>query len=217
MKLQQHRVQVDDVATTHVIDDWLWIDYHDRINVLIEAPKANTGGGADEPHFIVIEQTKYALEDRTSLAIVGGIIEPGEDPKNAAVREVWEETGYKCDKFDFLGRYRTDVNRGMGWTNTYVARMCTRQEQSTRTNSNGKAVLVDEVGKADEEKQTIIHMSLTEIREAVMDARFLEIQWSATVALALLLYDKKSGNNLEDRATLITYNRFGLMHVQIVR
>lgn len=188
LKVQQHRVKLE--GTTDVIEDWLWIDYHDRINVLIEAPKSDTSitarKNSEEPYFIILQQTKYALEGRTSLAIVGGIIEPGESPDDAAKREVLEETGHTCDQFNFLGRYRTDVNRGMGWTNTYVARSCTHHQQQSM---NHDSAAVDEVGKADTEHQKLITMSFTEVREAVLAGKFLEIQWSATVALALLLYE----------------------------
>lgn len=187
LKVQQHRLQLE--GTTDVIEDWLWIDYHDRINVLIEAPTSDAEvakRNSDEPYLIILQQTKYALEGQTSLAIVGGIIEPGEAPDDAAKREVWEETGHKCDQLHFLGRYRTDVNRGMGWTNTYLATSCIHQHTK-----NHISAVIDEVGKADTEQQTLMTMSLTEVREAVVAGKFLEIQWSATVALAMLFYDEQ--------------------------
>ena len=109
MKVQQHQVKMPGSDT--LIDDWLWIDYHDRINVLVEAEAAP---GQTEKTFLVFEQSKYALEGKTSKAIIGGIIEPHELPKDAAAREVEEEMGVRCDNFHFLGRFRTDVNRGMG-------------------------------------------------------------------------------------------------------
>ena len=190
LKVQQHAVQLE--GTTNVIDDWLWIDYHDRINVLIEAPMdtdkttTTTTTKTGEPHFIILQQTKYALEGRTSLAIVGGIIEPGESPDDAARREVLEETGQTCRQLELLGRYRTDVNRGMGWTNTYVATKCTTAAAAQIRHS---AAAADEVGPADTEHQSFLTMSLTQVREAVMAGKFLEIQWSATVALAMLRYE----------------------------
>lgn len=190
LKVQQHVVQLE--GTTNVIDDWLWIDYHDRINVLIEAPRdtTTTTTTTDEPHFIILQQTKYALEGRTSLAIVGGIIEPGETPDEAARREVLEETGQTCRQLELLGRYRTDVNRGMGWTNTYMATKCTAAATLHPSAQNRhSAAAVDEVGPADTEPQSFMTMSLTQVREAVMTGKFLEIQWSATVALAILRYE----------------------------
>lgn len=76
----------------------MWIDYHDSINVVVQ-DETKEGG---ERRFLVFEQTKYALEGRSSLAIIGGIIEPGEDPETAARREVEEEMdGLVCENFHF--------------------------------------------------------------------------------------------------------------------
>lgn len=128
----------------------------------------------------IIESMKqYALEGRNSLAIVGGIIEPGEAPEAAARREVQEEMQQNCREFHFLGRYRTDVNRGGGWTNTYLATHCQKTKKELQH-------VADEVGVADTERQDLRRITLNDLREAVLAGKFLEIQWSATVALALL-------------------------------
>jgi hypothetical protein len=42
------------------------------------------------------------------------------------------------------------------------------------------------VGTADVERQDLKTMSLTEFREAAREGAFVEVQWSNTVALALL-------------------------------
>jgi 8-oxo-dGTP pyrophosphatase MutT (NUDIX family) len=104
MKVQQHSVKLKG-SNDNVINDWLWIDYHDRVNVLVQ------DGSSSDQRFLIFRQTKYALEGRTSLAIVGGIVEPGESPEHTAEREVEEELGRSCKSFDVLGRFRTDVNR----------------------------------------------------------------------------------------------------------
>lgn len=91
-----HTVKFPGSDTTY--DDWMWIDYHDSINVVVQ-DETKEGG---ERRFLVFEQTKYALEGRSSLAIIGGIIEPGEDPETAARREVEEEMdGLVCENFHF--------------------------------------------------------------------------------------------------------------------
>lgn len=177
LKLSQHSVRFPGSTTT--FDDWMWIDYHDRINVLVEAKRNDDG----ERRFLVFEQSKYALEGRSSKAIVGGIIEPGESPEGAARREVDEEmNGLKCEKFHALGRYRTDVNRGMGWLNAFLATDCDHDAAK----ENRHVALADEVGVADTERQRIQSVTLTELREMARNGRFLEVQWTATVALALL-------------------------------
>lgn len=193
LKVQQHTLRM---GPNTIIDDWLFIDYHDRINVLVEAPATrirqddseNKNHGVEEPHFYIFEQTKYALEDRMSWAIVGGIIEPGEAPEHAAKREVSEEMHVTCQDFVALGRYRTDVNRGAGWTSTFWARQC----KPGTVKETGGLKEMDEVGVPDTERQDLRIVSLSEIRKAVADGKFLEIQWSATVALALLHLSSES-------------------------
>lgn len=198
LKVQQHAVRINNStnATTSkdtnnatdeidIIRDWIWIDYHERINVLVEAP-----GKPDM--FIILKQTKYALEGRESYAIVGGIIEPGEEAAEAAEREIGEELGLNCTLLEFLGRYRTDVNRGMGWTNTFIASTCKqlakdsplrRKHLKTKNDTKISSTIV---GGADTEKYTTELMSLRQIYDAVLRGKFLEIQWTATIALALL-------------------------------
>lgn len=165
-----------------VYDDWMWIDYHDRINVLVEDERTNP---KEEPRFLVFEQTKYALEGRTSKAIIGGIIEVGEDAETAARREVEEEMkGLFCEEFHFLGRHRTDVNRGMGWLNGFLATKC-RRDSSKKDDHHAN---VNEIGVADTEKQKLQSISLTELKEALIHEQFLEVQWTATVAQAIVQF-----------------------------
>ena len=185
MRVSLHSVQFPGSNT--VFDDWMWIDYHDRINVLVEDETTNDG---EEPRFLVFEQTKYALEGRMSLAIVGGIIEVGEDPESAARREVEEEmNGLVCEKFHFLGRHRTDVNRGMGWLNGFLATQCTSTSRhSSKTAQKNHLLAADEVGVADTEKQNLKSITLTELRQAVLQGKFIEVQWTATVTQALLKF-----------------------------
>ena len=222
-------------ATRKIINDWLYIDYHDRINVLVEAPPSNDQEDDDdatkaikEREFIILEQTKYALNGQTSLAIVGGVISIDEEPITAAKREVKEELSIVCTTWTSLGvssgssstsgehhetnnnnnnmnnrmkvgRFCTDVNRGMGWIYPYLATDCTyldkendgvsSSSQSSINNPNKKDDNDDdEVGGHDIEKQLVQRMTITNIRNAVIAGRFVEVQWSNTVALAMLHY-----------------------------
>jgi len=196
LRLARHAVRKDG----RVIDDWLWLDYHDRVNVLAEAPRAATAtataDGAGPPAFLVLAQTKYALEG-PSLAVVGGIVEPGEDAGAAARREAAEELRVACRRWEALGRFRTDVNRGMGWVHPYLARDCS-YSSDRRPNDGNEADDTDdgvrsdgkeksaEVGGHDTEQQHVQVMTLPEVKRAVVDGKFVEVQWSNTVALAML-------------------------------
>jgi len=135
MRLARHSVRLPlspagggdgDGGHEKVIDDWLFIDYHDRINVVVEAPGHSVDGVPQEGghrSFMILSQTKYALDDGPSLAVVGGIIEPGEEASAAARREVKEELRVTCRDWRALGgRFRTDVNRGMGWASSGLYR-----------------------------------------------------------------------------------------------
>ena len=125
-----------------IVSDWLFIDYHDRINVLVERP-------GHQGEYVIFRQSKYALEDRESYAIVGGIIESDEDPSGAAVREIAEEMNIECSNLKSLGRYRTDVNRGMGWVNGFVATQCAFINNNTSVGKPNMADAKEEVGAAD--------------------------------------------------------------------
>ena len=50
----------------------------------------------------------------------------------------------------------------------------------------GKGEGEEVVGGHDTEKQSIRIMKLSQVKEAVKDGKFVEVQWSNTVALAML-------------------------------
>mmetsp|Transcript_23984 Transcript_23984/g.39548 ORF Transcript_23984/g.39548 Transcript_23984/m.39548 type:complete len:280 (-) Transcript_23984:17-856(-) len=187
MRVAQHQVQTLDNNHNQemkVIDDWLWIDYHDRINVLVQDPDSSL----DNPSFLILKQTKYALSSQESLAVVGGIIESGEEAVEAAKREVDEELHVTCNSWTPLGTYRTDVNRGMGWVHPFLARDCnySKQVKSSAEQNAGVRESNSDVGEPDTEEQNIQSMTLSEVKASVMSQQFVEVQWSNTVALAML-------------------------------
>jgi ADP-ribose pyrophosphatase len=207
--LESKRMRVDHhsrkLPDGNIIDDWLWIDYGDRVNVLVRERGSNSESGK----FIVFEQTKYALEG-SSLAVVGGFIEPNESSENAALREVQEELQLHCDakhlKVNFLlhslslliisiflqalGTYRTDVNRGLGWVHGFLVEDCVHVQ-----NRSG-----DLVADADskQESQSMRRLSLEQLEEAVVGAQFVEVQWTAAVALALLHLRREQRSGHDD-------------------
>ena len=79
LSIEEHVVELPD---GQVIERWPWIITPDYVIVV-----AITTAG----EFLCFRQTKYSVEG-TSLAPTGGYIEPGEDPLEAAKRELLEET-----------------------------------------------------------------------------------------------------------------------------
>ena len=116
--------------------------------------------------------------DGETLAVIGGIIEPGETAEQAARRELLEEMQLETSDLVFLGRYRTDVNRGMGWCSCFVARGCVASKKFKASD--------------DLEKQTVVRYSARALRDMLFRGAFKEVKWANTVAMGLLLAEGKS-------------------------
>lgn len=159
LTVERHRVELPD---GRVIENWQWLITPDYINVIAVTP---------DGQFILFRQTKYAVAG-TSLAPVGGYLEPGEDPLETARRELREETGYSSESWEPLGRYAADGNRGAGNANLFLARDC---------------VYIGRDGASDDlEEQELLLLSRAEVEQALANGEFKVLAWAANIALALL-------------------------------
>jgi len=155
--VENHAVELPD---GRVISDWPWLITPDYVNVLAVT---------EEDAFLCFRQTKYGI-DGTSLAPVGGYLEPGEDPLAGAKRELFEETGHEAPDWIRLGRYRVDGNRGAGIAHLFLARGARRTADTTSD---------------DLEEQHLLSLSRAEIEAALAAGEFKVLAWAAVVALAL--------------------------------
>ncbi len=155
--VEEHTVELPD---GRVIDDWPWVITPDYINVTAVT---------EEGLFLCFRQTKYAV-DGVSLAVVGGYLEPGEDPLVAAKRELREETGYEASAWLALGRLPVDGNRGAGVAYPFLATGARR---------------VTMIDADDLEEQELLLLSRAEMEAALDAGEFKSLPWAAAVALAL--------------------------------
>lgn len=144
-----------------VIHDWAWVITPDYANVAAFTPDGS---------LVCFRQVKYAV-DGTSLAPVGGYIEPGEDPLLAAQRELMEETGYTASQWLLMGSFPVDANRGCGTGYFYLA-------------LDARPASVREAD--DLEEQEMLLLPRSEVEKALMAGKFKVMPWAASIAMALL-------------------------------
>ena len=161
LKVERHIVRLPD---GRIIPDWTWVIAPDAAIVL-----AVTGSG----RFVCFRQTKYAVEG-TTLAPVGGMLEPGEPPLAAAKRELLEETGYAAPEWIDLGSYILDPNRGVATMHLFLAL---------------GAKQVSQPDSDDLEDQQLLLLTRDEIETALRAGEFKVVAWSAVVAMALNYMD----------------------------
>jgi ADP-ribose pyrophosphatase len=157
LRVEDHTIQLPD---GRVLDDWPWVITPDFVNVV---PVTVDG------RILCFRQVKYSVSG-TSLAPIGGYVDPGEAPETAAERELLEETGYRAARWISLGSYPIDGNRGVGNAHFFLAL---------------GAEPVAEIDADDLEEQELLHLSRAEL-EAALDAGEVKLlPWAAAIALAL--------------------------------
>ncbi|MFN2303941.1 MAG: NUDIX hydrolase [Anaerolineales bacterium] len=158
LKVESHTVLLPD---GRIIENWPWIICPDFVNVvaITEAEK-----------YLIFRQTKYSVHG-TSLAPVGGFIEPGEAPLVAAKRELLEEMGYEAHLWESMGKFAVDGNRGNGTAHFFLARGAHQVA----------APITDDL-----ERQELLLLSRAEVEAAVARGAFKVLPWQAIMALSLL-------------------------------
>jgi ADP-ribose pyrophosphatase len=153
-------MQTIELPDGRIVEDWPIVQTLDYVNTLVlnEANEA-----------MILEGYKHGL-GRSSWQVLGGYLEPKEDPLAAAKRELLEETGYACEDWSHLGSFIVDANRRVGEGHFFLARNAKKIAKSTHD---------------DLEYFEVVWVPLDSLRQALIDGRVAILSYAITIALGL--------------------------------
>lgn len=143
-----------------IVDDYYQVEQPDHVAIFA----VNEGGKA-----LGIRHYKHGPR-RVVLGLPAGYMQPGEDSERAARRELLEETGCEADRWESLGSFSVDGNRGCGRLHVFLATGVRR---------------VAEPAADDLEEYRIEELSLGEMEAEVREGRVGTLTGATAILLAV--------------------------------
>jgi ADP-ribose pyrophosphatase len=128
----------------------------------------------DDGKIVLVEQYRKALE-RTIVEIPAGKLERGEDPKDSARRELEEETGYVCEKLEWLISFYTSPGFADEIIHLYLATGLTKK--------------VNPAGLDEDEFINLLEVSLDDAKQYIKEQKI----YDAKTAYAVQYLELKEG------------------------
>ncbi|MGI4727709.1 MAG: NUDIX hydrolase [Janthinobacterium lividum] len=148
-----------------IVDDYYVLEYPDW---------ANAVAITEDNEVLLIKQYRHAA-DVVLLEIPGGVIDQGEDPKEAIRRELLEETGYQFDDIEFTSVIYPNPSTGNNRCHAFLAR-------------GGKLV---QGQKLDAHEQIVVEkVSIPEFKQLLLDQKFGQALHVTAALFALLKMDE---------------------------
>lgn len=79
----------------------------------------------EDNQVVLVRQFRHGLEE-INLEIPGGVVDPGEEPRLTAARELAEETGYAAGKIQLLTAVSVNPAIQNNWCHLFLATGCRR-------------------------------------------------------------------------------------------
>ena len=95
-----------------LIDDYYVLEYPGWVNAIALT---------EDNKVIMIRQYRHGAEE-VMLELPGGCIDPGEEPKEAIIRELLEETGYQFESLEHLCTLYANPSTSGNITTSYLAK-----------------------------------------------------------------------------------------------
>ncbi|WP_257658640.1 NUDIX hydrolase [Parapedobacter lycopersici] len=145
----------------HIVPEYYVLEYPNWVNMVALT--------ADN-QFILIKQYRHGVQQEV-LEIPGGVIDPGEDAPNAAVREMLEETGYRFAHIEPLSDLFPNPATSTNKTTSYLL-------------TGG--VKVQEQALDDQEEIDVVLASPEEVKQLLQENRFGQALHTAALFYGLL-------------------------------
>ena len=151
-----------------VIDDYLLADAPSYAIIFPVLP---------DGRILAVEEYKHGI-GRIVLQLPAGLLDPGEDALTGAKRELLEETGYEAGKWQAMGSFYDDSNRGMSLGHYFFA-------------TDLKQIAEPNAGDLDEVRPIVL--TPTELRASIRAGRVTTAGVVASMMLGLETQSERQG------------------------
>ncbi|NGP44231.1 nucleoside triphosphatase YtkD [Bacillaceae bacterium SIJ1] len=138
----------------HIFEDY----YHNKVRLSFQDHPFSRAPG----HVLVL--TRYnqhwllTKHPRRGIEFPGGKVEPGELPRDAASREVYEETGGVVSSLSYIGQYKVDGKQESIEKNIYYATVSVLEETDHYYETEGPVLFKDLPEKIKKDARFSFHM-----------------------------------------------------------
>lgn len=153
-------VETIELPDGRIIDDFYQVYLPDSVLIFAR----------DTDNQVIVERAYRHGLKRVSFILPAGGVEQGEDPLEAAKRELLEETGYSADHWTALGVFQSNSNQGGGKIYMFEAR---------------GAYIIAEPESGDLEEIEIMLLTDSELGDAIKNGEMVALSSVTACSLAL--------------------------------